>query len=195
MSDLDLDLPAGAKYVRNFLSPAEEARLTALLDQRAWSTELKRRVQHFGYRYDYRARTVLPNAFLGPLPSWLSVLGARLVGQGHFTEVPDQVIVNEYEPAQGISAHVDCIPCFEDTIASLSLLSPCEMLFRNQQSGERKSAILEPCSVLVLKGAARYDWTHEIPARKFDIVDGTKIARRRRVSLTFRKVIENRPTG
>lgn len=193
MSNRVSDLPAGAEYVPNFLPQADQARLVDLLDQGTWNTELKRRVQHFGYRYDYRARAVMPNAYLGELPSWLSTLADQLVKLGYFAEVPDQVIVNEYDPGQGISAHVDCVPCFEDTIVSLSLLSNCEMVFRDRQSNERKAAILAPCSIVVLNGAARYDWAHEIPARKSDIVDGIRIARGRRVSLTFRKVTKQKP--
>lgn len=49
--------------------------------------------------------------------------------------------------------------------------------------------ILEPRSVMVLKDVARYKWTHEIPARKSDVIDGGKVERSRRISLTFRKVI------
>ena len=98
------------------------------------------------------------------------------------------MIANEYLPGQGISAHVDCVPCFSDRIASLSLLSPCEMVFRNGKQGDRLSAILEPRSLLILSGAARYEWTHEIPARKSDEVNGERRPRTRRISLTFRTV-------
>jgi alkylated DNA repair dioxygenase AlkB len=49
--------------------------------------------------------------------------------------------------------------------------------------------VLAPRSGILLGDAGRYDWTHEIPARKSDIVNGVRTARSRRVSLTFRKVI------
>lgn len=42
--------------------------------------------------------------------------------------------------------------------------------------------------LLILSGPARYDWTHEIPARKSDVINGARQPRRRRVSLTFRAV-------
>jgi alkylated DNA repair dioxygenase AlkB len=48
------------------------------------------------------------------------------------------------------------------------------------------SAILEPRSLLILSSEARYEWTHEIPARKSDEVNGVKQPRARRISLTFR---------
>lgn len=182
-------LPPGAACIPAFLSAVEEAHIVRLLDEGSWNGELKRRVQHFGYRYDYRARMVTRESCLGPLPAWLKALGHRLVAAGIFEVAPDQVIANEYLPGQGISAHVDCEPCFDDTIVSLSLLSPCEMIFRDRQSDASASIILEPRSALVLKGEARYRWRHEIPARKSDLVEGGRILRSRRISLTFRKVI------
>lgn len=184
-----LPLPRGACYFENFLSDIEQTAVTASLDAGEWSNVLKRRVQHFGYRYDYRARAVTPDAYLGELPDWLTIFAERLVDGGYCKNLPDQVIANEYMPGQGISAHVDCVPCFDDTIISVSLLSACEMVFRKHDDTQVLSVLLRPRSGIVLKAASRYDWTHEIPARKSDLVDGMKLARGRRISLTFRKVI------
>lgn len=50
---------------------------------------------------------------------------------------------------------------------------------------EKVSIMLEPRSLLMMFGEARYDWKHGIPARKKD--DGR--LRGRRMSVTFRKVI------
>ncbi|MBB4123475.1 alpha-ketoglutarate-dependent dioxygenase AlkB [Martelella radicis] len=183
--DMGDDLPPGAAILPEFVAPSEEVALAQALDALAWSTELKRRVQHFGYRYDYKARAVTPDAYIGPLPDWLDDVTEKL--QVVFGEKPDQVIANEYLPGQGISAHIDCPPCFGETIVSLSLLSSCEMIFRR---GEAKRAVLlDPRSALIMQGSARYDWTHEIPARKSDSVAGAKISRQRRISLTFRRTI------
>ncbi|MBP2548111.1 alkylated DNA repair dioxygenase AlkB [Neorhizobium galegae] len=186
-------LPPGVLYVRDLLSGEEEEHIRDRLDAAEWSTTLKRRVQHFGYLYDYRARAVTADAYLGKLPEWLEALASRLVMYGYFADLPDQVIANEYLPGQGISAHVDCVPCFDDTIVSISLLSPCEMIFRERSSSRSLAVLLHPRSGVVLKGAGRYDWTHEIPARKSDVVGATKLDRGRRISLTFRKVV--RATG
>ncbi len=183
-------LPPGAIYITEFLSREEEKAIKDRLDAGEWSNTLKRRVQHFGYLYDYKARVVTPDAYLGRLPEWLETLAERLVARSHFADLPDQVIANEYLPGQGISAHVDCVPCFDDTIISISLLSQCEMVFRERSSSRSLAVLLHPRSGILLKGASRYDWTHEIPARKSDIVDDTKVDRGRRISLTFRKVIQ-----
>ncbi|WP_395774269.1 alpha-ketoglutarate-dependent dioxygenase AlkB [Agrobacterium pusense] len=187
-------LPPGIVPFEGFLSPQEEAATATILDAGEWSTELKRRVQHFGYRYDYKARAVAPDAYLGPLPPWLGVFAKRLMKDGYCENLPDQVIANEYLPGQGISAHVDCVPCFDDTIVSISLLSACEMVFRDLHGPGTCGVVLHPRSGLLLMGSGRYDWTHEIPARKSDIVNGVKTVRSRRISLTFRKVIASART-
>lgn len=182
---------SGLTYIPDFISAQEHDFLVAQIDQQSWLTDLKRRVQHYGYKYNYKARAVGNDAYLGPLPEWFSSLSKKLHDDGIFPSVPDQVIVNEYMPGQGISAHIDCVPCFADTIASLSLGSPCIMEFSNPKTGEKKSIVLEDHSLIVLSGPARYEWQHAIPARKSDIINGIKTERARRVSLTFRNVILN----
>lgn len=180
---------SGLTYVPDFITSAEQDFLLSQIDQQSWLTDLKRRVQHYGYKYAYKARTVDHNAYLGSLPGWLSSVSNKLHNDGIFPSVPDQVIVNEYLPGQGISAHIDCVPCFADTISSLSLASSCVMEFSNPKTGEKKSIILEDRSLIALSGSARYEWQHAIPARKSDIINGIKTERSRRVSLTFRNII------
>ena len=179
----------GLRYVMGFVSATEAAALVQSTDAQPWRDDLRRRVQHFGYRYDYRARRVSQADYLGPLPGWLDELAARLVADGIFRTQPDQVIVNEYQPGQGIAAHVDCEPCFGAVIVSVSLLCACEMEFRRVGFEERCSMILVPNSLLVLSGPARWNWSHGIAARKSDVVDGRRIERGRRLSLTFRTVV------
>lgn len=182
---------SGLTYIAGFISAQEQDFLLSQIDREAWLTDLKRRVQHYGYKYDYKARAVSSDAHLGPLPDWLLSISKKLHNDGIFPLVPDQAIVNEYLPGQGISAHIDCVPCFADTIASLSLGSPCIMEFSNPKTGEKKSIVLEDRSLIVLSGPARYEWQHAIPTRKSDIINGVKTERTRRVSLTFRSVILN----
>ena len=182
------DLPSSLRYLPDFISGEETDYLVHKIDAQSWRNDLQRRVQHYGYRYDYKARQAREEDYLGPLPPFLQVLAERLTHDGHFGSVPDQVIVNEYMPGQGISAHVDCRPCFGDVIASLSLLSSCIMRLENRKVSQKVDLTLEPGSLLVLSGDARHVWTHAIPARKCDIVNGQKQPRSRRLSLTFREM-------
>ena len=178
--------PDGLTYLENYILEDEADRLVQEIDAGLWRADLKRRVQHYGYRYDYKARQARREDYLGPLPELFQQLAERLTTEGHFRTVPDQVIVNEYQPGQGISAHIDCQPCFGETIASLSLLSACVMRFASQAFSQQMELHLQPASLLVLKGDARHLWTHAIPSRKTDVIKGQKYARARRISLTFR---------
>lgn len=180
---------AGLLLVPDFIDREQERRLLETVDNELWSSELKRRVQHYGYRYDYKSRAVRSECYLGPLPDWLAELAVGLVERGVMPEVPDQVIVNEYMPGQGIAAHVDCPPCFGEHIASLSLGSQCLMEFTSLDKAERGTVPLPGRSLLALRGAARYGWKHAIPPRQSDSIGGRRVPRGRRVSLTFRKVI------
>jgi alkylated DNA repair dioxygenase AlkB len=178
----------GLSYIPNFIDKKIEKELIGNIDAQPWLQDLKRRVQHYGYRYDYKARNVTPELKLGDIPNWLLPYCQKLKNDLLFPAIPDQVIVNEYQPGQGISAHIDCIPCFGPTIASLSLGSTCVMDLGHGKTGQKVSTLLEPCSLIVLSGDARYLWQHAIAARKTDRYNGITIQRVRRISLTFRTI-------
>ena len=46
----------GARLVPAIVTEAEEQRILLRIADAPWLTDLSRRVQHYGYRYDYRAR-------------------------------------------------------------------------------------------------------------------------------------------
>lgn len=178
---------SGLAYIHDFITPEQESELISIIDKQPWLNDLKRRVQHYGYKYDYTARRVNESMRLEDMPNWIMDYCKKLNQSGCFPKTPDQVIINEYEAGQGISKHIDCVPCFEDTIASLSLGSACVMEFYN---GEKKAPVLlEPRSLVVMSGDARYKWQHSIAGRKTDKINGRKFVRDRRISLTFRNVI------
>jgi alkylated DNA repair dioxygenase AlkB len=159
----------GLNYTPNYITAEQEQFLISKIDKQSWLNDLKRRVQHYGYKYDYKARKITPDLKIGEVPDWLQILP-------NF----DQVIINEYTTGQGITPHIDCIPCFGDTICSLSLLELCEMIL--EKDNAKYSIILEQRSLLTFQGEARYKWKHSIPQRKSNI-------KNRRVSITYRKVI------
>ncbi|RKU18404.1 alpha-ketoglutarate-dependent dioxygenase AlkB [Candidatus Poribacteria bacterium] len=183
----------GLRYIENYITEDEQDQLLAHVDKEGlWLKDLKRRVQHYGFKYNYKARKVDMSMRVGELPKWLKDLSVKLYQEGYMPKIADQVIVNEYEPGQGISAHIDCEPCFQDTITSLSLGSSCVMEFTNKfDKNEKVPLWLDPGSLIVLSDEARYSWLHAIPPRQKDKLDGREEhrSRKRRVSLTFRKVI------
>jgi len=183
----------GLSYVRNFLDEAEETTIISQIDQGDWIKDLPRRVQHYGWRYDYKGRRVDPAMRLGELPAWANALARRLFDTGLIPNLPDQVIVNEYCKEQGIGRHVDS-DSFDDGIAMVSLLESWGMIFRPKRDKRKFEHMLERRSVVVIRGEARYEWTHEIPKRKSEPSQPGPMCprrpRKRRISLTFRKVVE-----
>ncbi|CAM8889412.1 unnamed protein product [Rhodiola kirilowii] len=109
----------------------------------------------------------------------------------------DQLIVNLYQPGEGICAHVDLMR-FEDGIAIVSLESPCVMHFTpaedkvgaNTSLSKTKIPIhLTAGSLVLLSGVARYHWKHEINREPgCQIWNGKEINQQRRISITLRKL-------
>jgi alkylated DNA repair dioxygenase AlkB len=167
---------------------AEEQDLLRSIEDAPWSTELQRRVQHYGYAYNYKSRAISARDKVADIPAWVRSIGYRLVDCDYFSHLPDQVIVNEYEPGQGIGSHIDRETCFGPEVASLSLGSAAVMQFVGPNR-EEASVLLPRCSLIVLQSDARYHWKHAIPFRRLDRLSGVNLKRGRRISLTFRTVI------
>ena len=187
----------GLALLPEFVTEAEERDLLAAIDGHAWVALAKRRVQHYGYAFDYATRSVAVDGVGGErrqrpgLPGWLGFLlerlGARvgaLAGQAL-----DQATVNEYACGVGLAPHVDTHSAFSGAIVSLTLAGRSAMEFRREGRASRGVA-LERRSLLVMAAEARYAWAHYIPHRKADAVEGAGVVARdaRRVSVTLRTV-------
>ena len=209
----------GLVYIPNLLSRDKEKELLSLIGSQEWSTALKRRVQQYGFLYDYQARSVLDMERGQDLPDWsegvVTSLRELLCELGlqnlvHLWPTPNQMIVNEYTPGQGISAHVDK-DIFEDVIVSVSLgsdvgmeFSPCPALLKERPSEQPVLVLLERGSAIILTGASRSLWKHGIRPRKTDrgalkmvfqrslegedfvVTKPVLVQRERRISITFR---------
>ncbi|GIL80789.1 hypothetical protein Vretifemale_9845, partial [Volvox reticuliferus] len=151
-----------------------------------WEMMAKRRVQHYGYRFDYATRNVDPAKPLGPLPPWATALANRIAALPEVSQPLDQLTVNEYDPGVGLAPHVDTHSAFTGPIISLSLGSSAVMEMR--RGDVARPLLLPPRSLLVMGGESRYAWQHYIPHRVADLVGSRLLPRSRRVSLTFRKV-------
>lgn len=179
-----LDVP-GLRLIPDWMGLEAATGLLTWIDAQPWESPLQRRVQQYGAPYLYRARVVADRTSTVPLPAPLAALAQRLHQEGAYAEPPQQVIINEYTPGQGISAHRDH-PGFGPVVASLSLGGAVSMVFA--QGDTRAELRLPTRGLLLLTGPARTTWTHQIPARRSDPVDGVRVPRTRRISLTFRTV-------
>lgn len=189
----------GLQYHRDFLSKAEHDALLVDVNSRGrWKRLNARSLQNHG-------GLPHPRGMVGtPLPSHLAQVAAKLVKAGIFsTEAPsNHVLVNRYEPGEGIDAHEDG-PVFLPCAAIVSLQAPVVMdFFQKSEDGGRTekavaSIVLEPCSLLRIEGDAYTDHLHAIAATYVDqtsdvlvnaFPSGTRELRRnQRTSLTFRR--------
>lgn len=50
---------SGLRYISGYITEHQHNDLLAEIDKHKWLGDLKRRVQHYGYKYDYKARKVI----------------------------------------------------------------------------------------------------------------------------------------
>ncbi len=53
------ELPKGLIYIPDYITSLVENELISFIDSQEWSNELIRRVQHYGYKYDYKNKLIL----------------------------------------------------------------------------------------------------------------------------------------
>ena len=194
MSKIHLDSwPEGLYLYSRVYSPKQCDLLYETIDSMEYSTALNRPVQHYGFAYEYtikepQTRKLMPTR---PAPTFMECIGDALYDTGLLRSHPNQFIVNKYRPGEGIGGHRDHHPIFDYDVATLSLGSDIVMTFRPYPlngSTETIDVLLTVGSILVFGGDARYNWSHEIAKRKSDTLDGKRVPRGDRISVTFRRV-------
>jgi len=167
-------LPEGFLYEREFLAAEEEAALLAqiralpLQAARYREFTARRRTASYGGRYDFGAGRLEEAP---PIPALLHPLRARVAARaGVAPEAFAQALVTEYAPGAPLGWHRD-VPDFE-VVAGVSLAGRARMRLRPYRPGEapdRKAALaleLEPRSLYVMRGVARWSWQHCISPTK-----------------------------
>jgi alkylated DNA repair dioxygenase AlkB len=160
-------MPEGFRYQAEIISEEEEATLVAVLQ----TLDLKpfefhghagnRRVASFGFRYDYGRQEVEtadePPAFLSDLRKKAAEFAGRA------PEDFRQFGINEYRASAGIGWHRDR-PQFGDVVG-ISLASPAKLRLRKRNANGwiRRTQLLEPRSIYILRGESRRLWEHSIP--------------------------------
>jgi alkylated DNA repair dioxygenase AlkB len=173
--------PEGFRYEEELVPPDEENELVRLIEKLPL-TEFqfhgytgKRRTVSFGWHYEFADSTLNRTS---AIPDFLLALrNAAASFAGLKAQQLPHVLVTEYTPGTPIGWHRDKV-VFEDVIG-ISLLSGCTFRFRRKVADgwERYNLTLEPRSIYLLRGPARTEWEHSIPA-----VDSL------RYSITFRSL-------
>ena len=174
--------PPGFRYMGELISHAQEQRLVQHFQELEFKPfEFhgflgKRRIVSFGWRYDFGGAGLqktddIPR-FLEPLRSQAAAFAMLNAGD------LQHVLVTEYQPGAAIGWHKDR-SVFGDVVG-ISLMSPCTFRLRRKAgAGWQRAAItLGPRSAYLLRGEARVEWEHSIPAV-------TEL----RYSITFRNVL------
>ncbi len=161
--------PGGFQYQPGFVSAAQSAALLdviatlPLVEAQYRQFTAKRRVIHFGGRYDFSNNELLP---ADALPEALIPLRDRI---GAAADVESHTLTHamiaEYRPGTQLGWHRD-IAQFE-LVAGASLGSSARMQFRPYPPAPSRrhyfNAILQPGSLYVLRGPVRWEWQHRVP--------------------------------
>ncbi|HUQ35586.1 MAG TPA: alpha-ketoglutarate-dependent dioxygenase AlkB [Aestuariivirga sp.] len=176
-------LPPGFKYQADIISEDEEqVLLRSIKDLPFRQFEFqgftaKRRVVSFGWRYDFQGGGLTKTE---DIPDVLHEVRARAE---RFADIQpgslQQVLLTEYSRGAAIGWHRDR-SVFGDVVG-ISLLSTCvfRLRLKNGNRWERRNLTAAPRSIYLIRGPARSEWEHSIPA-----------VENLRYSITFRNVIE-----
>ncbi|XP_013398088.1 alpha-ketoglutarate-dependent dioxygenase alkB homolog 7, mitochondrial isoform X1 [Lingula anatina] len=86
-----------------------------------------------------------------------------------------------------INPHIDSVRFCGPTIAGMNLLSSCVMkLVHEKEKDKWAKVLLKERSIYVLRGKARYDFTHEILPQKLSTFKGRNVHRERRIAIICR---------
>jgi alkylated DNA repair dioxygenase AlkB len=178
-------LPDGFVYESSFITPDEETvllnqiRSLPLTEAKYRIYTAKRRTVSYGGSYDFTSKELLPAS---PIPEFLQPLRERIA---EWAGIPaarfEHALIAEYQTGTQLGWHRD-VPDFE-VIVGVSLASACRMRLRPYppRKGRNPDAIsidLEPRSVYLLRGDARWKWQHHIPptkATRYSITFRTKV--------------------
>ncbi|KAL0459638.1 UNVERIFIED_CONTAM: putative protein P8A3.02c [Sesamum latifolium] len=201
----------GLWICRDFLSTDQQASLISALEKEGYLAEASHnQAMRFGdlptwaleLSYYIRENILLSGYFSGSMDLMTTDNSkeTRLFPPELLWREPlfNQLIVNTYQPGEGICAHVDLMR-FEDGIAIISLESSCVMHFspaeaenihlENIKKEAKIPVLLTPGSVVLMWGEARYLWRHEINRKPgFQTWEGQEIKQKRRISVTLRRL-------
>lgn len=160
----------GLRYESGFLSREEEAGMLQIVqalplkEMRYKEYTARRRGASFGGSYDFDTNRLKPGA---PLPEALHPLRDKAAAwAGIAPEELRHMLIAEYRPGTPLGWHRD-VPDFEEIIG-ISLNNDAVMQFRPYVPGAPASGpaalefLIEPRSVYLLRGPARWAWQHAI---------------------------------
>jgi alkylated DNA repair dioxygenase AlkB len=122
----------------------------------------KRRTISYGWHYDFTDARLHQTDEIPPFLHRARERAAIFAGLA--AEDLPHALVTEYSPGTTIGWHRD--KGVFDEVVGISLLSPCTFRLRRKTAAawERYLLTVDPRSAYLLRGAARTEWEHSIPA-------------------------------
>jgi alkylated DNA repair dioxygenase AlkB len=163
--------PHGWRYIPEFLSRAKEADLMEHLAPLDWDGNglIRRRGQivkrrEVDFYLPYNRITQGLGEPLTPPGFLTSIRHQCAAAVGIEGEKFQQAIASLYRPGAGIDWHVDSEDAFGEYVCGLSLGSSCVMQLRPVGGAGTISLELQPRSLYILQGGARWAYQHRIRA-------------------------------
>ncbi|XP_045465810.1 alpha-ketoglutarate-dependent dioxygenase alkB homolog 6 [Harmonia axyridis] len=196
------EAPSDVYYIPNFISVEEENEILKNVysaPKPKWTYLSNRRLQDYGGVPHKRG--MIPEK----IPHWLNKYMDRIRNLGVFEgTLPNQVLVNEYMPGQGIMPHLDG-PLFHPIVTTISCGSHTILNFLNNDVIRNKvcELLLERCSLVIIKNDMYTKYLHSIDEKESDTISnkcinleqcsrkfkiGENLKRQTRVSVTIRNV-------
>uniref|UniRef100_UPI00398F2E91 alpha-ketoglutarate-dependent dioxygenase alkB homolog 7, mitochondrial n=1 Tax=Pristiophorus japonicus TaxID=55135 RepID=UPI00398F2E91 len=167
-----------------FVSPEEEAALVRELEPQLRRQRYQR--EHWdqaihGYRETEKSRwTAQSETILQRLRDIAFPPGVPQLSMVHVLDLDKTGFINP---------HVDSVKFCGDTIAGLCLLSGSVMrLLSEDNDTDRVDLLLQRRSVYILRGVARYQFSHQILREEESFFGGQKVPRDRRISIICRNL-------
>ncbi len=125
-----------------------------------------------------------PGMKLDEFQTFCFQLSSKFKEEGLTLEKFNSCIAGEFSPGDGFNPHIDSVEMIGESIITLNLGTGIGLEFG---LGEEKFEVFYPArSLAVMRGLSRYYYTHAISRRDFDIVDGQKIPRGKRIGMIWR---------
>lgn len=163
----------GLFYIPNAIPDAYSRYVVGNLDFRNWYSVMTdnnyRLTQQYGIKYGYRSQSIADPTHI--IPMWMNLLTETLKKFAVQTEciVSDydfnQCVVNSYRHGQTIHSYIDLL-AYGPIIGYYTLCNGCRILF--SKDDKKVEIEVEPNSLYILSGEARYNWLQEMRPRQAD---------------------------
>ena len=173
-------LPKGLHFTSECTTPEISKSFLDIVKMGEWRKDLGRDTQQYGYRYDYKSKSLRQD--VSPIKG-SSIESIVDVFQPSFYKLSngltiDQVIVNNYNGSQKIGKHIDS-PLFGPVIITYTLGDSADLVFRLNDTKPYILKTTNDCAI-AMTNDSRYLWSHETKPIK---------SGQRRISITFRSVV------